>query len=1481
MWPMSGDKCLLAGPRYDEGYLRPLGSRNRIAESVISHSQAPSVFESVSQVGADYRHYDDNRQRRYHVREDVNEGGRFRPRAQSEDTLGELPKKFQEEENVARMNEMNNLKSQNIEDDACSNNSDETFSTELIDRKLQKGGVQVIQMNPSGQLSRTTVQSVQQPQPVQQPPQPQQVVQNPPQIVKGELVPPNQAYVPKEKLARQISSEEPKSPITVVRNVPEEEPEERPVRHQQPPQPQVDQSPAYENINNPKRDKQYSKVDNWLRDQEENGPKGEGSPKPAAPPKPAPRRTAPITTTAPKPKPPIAAKPVLNSPARNAKNAHREIQAPVEQPRHPAVSHLQTSTDNMSVSSDDTCADLEHQTAAQFEKSAENNFIVRMADGQLRDINHLQSQPQQHTIHERTRPAKTPSPTYQEEPKRPYQSQPQQQFQQQLPRKTPSPELQQKQQQQQQQYYQQTQESDDTRYYREQSNQPNVQQHFTQPQQMQQSPRFNKQRPQVPQRSSSLSSLSGNGELEHDRSRNGTRRISERDDRLQRDVEWGPIGRVIVSVVGGNACGVFVRKAEIEAAEAGLREGDEILAVNDKRVKGVSTLEDVCMMLSAAQNIITKLTVAHKREAYESVLRSTGGDNFYVRANFSVEKPSQGELHIKSGDIFHVTDTMPGGEFGAWRATKENGASTETLPGFIPNNSRAEQIALTQKLSERKTRPTERMGFIRRSIRKSKSADRSHKDKISEPEITERPVAYERVTEIVARVPRPVILLGPFAGAVRQMLLNDPKFGEADGPVEMEDCNPSLLPIRSCMAKQKHCVLILTPKSTKYLIEETDVQPIVIFLKVTKQLAKPLKAKLAPKLEKKPGQIYDESVGFEKKFSTLFSDIVEYLPSVDQFLNFLNQAISKKQQEKKWVRVDELPKDDSDSSMLDRTHDESSMDYDARLMKKSQSFAHPEEEARSTPTRSYSSSNVLEDSRKETAVAYEQSSTQQRMIQDSMMIARQQQQQQAAMQQMRQQQVQQDQLRHIQPVAASGEGDIIGYVSKPNARPQFPTTNVRPYRNQHPQQMHQPQMQQHQPQMLQHQPQMQQHQPQMQQHQPQMQQHQPQMQQHQPQMQQHQPQMQQHQPQMQQHQPQMQQHQPQMQQHQPQMQQHQPQMQEHQPQMQQNYPSHGPSQTQTSNQPHRMMQPPPQPPQHPQQFRPRMNQQTQDIQARYRQTRPQMAPVGGPTQVVMYLQKTSNLDQLLSVPDVRKAFTSTRSRKPLEDLTIRCALSVLLSSTTLTDHEDEVYCRSCYNKNFGASGFGYGLTTSFKRDESQANNRTRKTSVEAKIDINYDNPDNCPKCGKKVFFAEQVQALRRKFHKLCFKCSVCNKLLQPGACSEHDENLYCKNCYGKNFGPKGFRSFVVNTEDTTSALSAPFNNNGPASGNGNGNIIESSNGNNNGGAGVHPVNQGREFEDELTFDLSKNLCEEDDEILEEKGFTVAGSTKLYSAHEYD
>ena len=38
----------------------------------------------------------------------------------------------------------------------------------------------------------------------------------------------------------------------------------------------------------------------------------------------------------------------------------------------------------------------------------------------------------------------------------------------------------------------------------------------------------------------------------------------------------------------------------------------------------------------------------------------------------------------------------------------------------------------------------------------------------------------------------------------------------------------------------------------------------------------------------------------------------------------------------------------------------------------------------------------------------------------------------------------------------------------------------------------------------------------------------------------------------------------------------------------------------------------------------------------------------------------------------------------------------------------------------------------------------------------------------------------------CFLSGNCNKLLDSTTCTEHDGDAFCRSCYGKLFGPKGY-----------------------------------------------------------------------------------------------
>ncbi|RUS82684.1 hypothetical protein EGW08_009521 [Elysia chlorotica] len=152
----------------------------------------------------------------------------------------------------------------------------------------------------------------------------------------------------------------------------------------------------------------------------------------------------------------------------------------------------------------------------------------------------------------------------------------------------------------------------------------------------------------------------------------------------------------------------------------------------------------------------------------------------------------------------------------------------------------------------------------------------------------------------------------------------------------------------------------------------------------------------------------------------------------------------------------------------------------------------------------------------------------------------------------------------------------------------------------------------------------------------------------------------------------------------------------------------------------------------------------------------------------------------------------------------RCnTCGVSLDSHRLSLREDEIYCNSCYGKNFGPKGYGYaggagGLSMDTgKLDEiptshipATAQAHTAPLSeggVEEDGTGDWtDDRERCNRCRRVVFFAERVTGDGKVFHKACFKCHNCNKNLDSTTMTEHDGQVYCKSCYSRNFGPKGF-----------------------------------------------------------------------------------------------
>ena len=80
----------------------------------------------------------------------------------------------------------------------------------------------------------------------------------------------------------------------------------------------------------------------------------------------------------------------------------------------------------------------------------------------------------------------------------------------------------------------------------------------------------------------------------------------------------------------------------------------------------------------------------------------------------------------------------------------------------------------------------------------------------------------------------------------------------------------------------------------------------------------------------------------------------------------------------------------------------------------------------------------------------------------------------------------------------------------------------------------------------------------------------------------------------------------------------------------------------------------------------------------------------------------------------------------------------------------------------------------------------------------------CDKCQTSVYKAEEIRAANKIFHKLCFKCTGCGKLLETSKITDHQGDLYCRMCYTRHFGPKGYGySGVLSSEQLQQQLQSP------------------------------------------------------------------------------
>jgi len=162
-----------------------------------------------------------------------------------------------------------------------------------------------------------------------------------------------------------------------------------------------------------------------------------------------------------------------------------------------------------------------------------------------------------------------------------------------------------------------------------------------------------------------------------------------------------------------------------------------------------------------------------------------------------------------------------------------------------------------------------------------------------------------------------------------------------------------------------------------------------------------------------------------------------------------------------------------------------------------------------------------------------------------------------------------------------------------------------------------------------------------------------------------------------------------------------------------------------------------------------------------------------------------------------------------------------LDSRTCCDHDGEAYCNSCYQKLFGPKGYGFGqgagvlsmdsgdpdtIVTSnvssyakaqvaslFENGSNGAARHEIKESQPVKSNNGtgggraFGGTEVCHRCNKAVYMAERMIGAGAAWHKItCFTCFDCKRRLESTSLCEKDGEIYCKTCYGKRWGPKGY-----------------------------------------------------------------------------------------------
>ncbi|NWH82609.1 ZO3 protein, partial [Piaya cayana] len=384
------------------------------------------------------------------------------------------------------------------------------------------------------------------------------------------------------------------------------------------------------------------------------------------------------------------------------------------------------------------------------------------------------------------------------------------------------------------------------------------------------------------------------------------------DSRIVSFVKGKNVG---LRLAGGNDVGIFVSSVQ-EGSPAdgqGVREGDQILQVNDTSFQNLTREGAVEYLMSLPPGEDITLWIQSKQDIYRKMISSNVGDSFYIRTHFDFEKDTPSGLSFVRGNVFHVLDTMYRGKLGNWLAVRMGRDLQEQDKGIIPNQSRAEQIASLEsvlKATSSANASGARAEFWKlRGLRGAKKMLRKSREDLSALTKQGRYPPYERVVLKEASFKRPVVILGPIADIAMQKLSTElPELFEIAPSMPRDGASSKVIKldsVRQIAEKNKHALLDITPSAVERL-NYVQYYPVVVFCEPeSRQGIKAMRQWLVPDSRKSSRRLYAQASKMKKHCSHLFTATISLSGSSNTWYEAIKEIIRTQQSQPIWTAVEQ------------------------------------------------------------------------------------------------------------------------------------------------------------------------------------------------------------------------------------------------------------------------------------------------------------------------------------------------------------------------------------------------------------------------------------------------------------------------------------------------------------------------------------------------------------------------------------------------